>query len=240
MRRLILSLGLLLTGLLFTGSTAANAQKIELAYIEFPPTFYTDEYGKPKGYLIDTTIKILDHAGLEWNAKSYPPKRMANWIVRGKIDLWVGLSTLPQFKDSTLVGDSVVTTIEMRAYTRKGLPHIEGKPSLTEKRIGILRGYSYGGWVDFIKDPANQVRYIELDNRPAAYKMLKKGRVDYVLDYRQPAELALQDIDFPELSFTPLSELEARFVVSKKTPNAAQILEQLESSFHTLKASGEL
>ena len=86
---------------------ATPAQTLHLGYVEFEPVTYTDSQGKPAGLLLEASAKIIEKAGFDWTAQSLPAKRMARMIAKGHLHLWVGLSTLPEFKGTTLVSKTV-------------------------------------------------------------------------------------------------------------------------------------
>ncbi len=219
----------------------AAAQSLRWAYIEFPPVFFTDDAGKPAGSLIDIGAKVLDKAGFKWKAESFPTKRMIDCMVRGECDLWIGLATLPPFKDTTLAGKSDLLTITLCSYSIGDKPPIAKKEDLSGKSVIVLRSYSYGGWIHYIKDPANNVRYQEIpDDHETAFKMLAAGRADYLLDYAGPSAGVIEKLAIPDLRNAVLSSFGARMVVSKKTPHAETILQRLEAAYRELKDAGQL
>lgn len=73
--------------------------------------------------------------------------------------------------------------------------------------------------------------------------MLKHKRADYLIDYQRPVERAIklsENSNKVHLYFDNIGYFDVHFVVSKKTPNAAKILQDLESSYHTLRSIGPL
>lgn len=213
---------------------------VNVGYIEFPPVFYTDSKGKPQGILIDLVGKVIVHAGYEWKAASYPTNRMISLLVNGKIDLWVGLSTIPAFKEKTLIGQSEIMKISLCSYTIGKKPPIKTKEDLKGKSVIILNGYSYGGWITFIQNPHNNIRYHGTGTHMSAFKMLKAKRADYLLNYKGPSETTLKNIEIPDLQVNEISAFGAYFVVSKKTPNAEDLLNDLEKAYQQLKKEGNL
>ncbi len=215
-----------------------EVQEISLGYIEFPPVFSTDELGNPKGLLIELAKMVIPKAGYNWTAHSRPTKRMANDIVTGDLDLWIGLSTLPEFEDTTLIGKPIVSTIELNSYWLGEKPAIHTKEDLSGKRVITLHGYSYGGWIKYIQNPANNVTECRSFSHEQAVNMLKYDRCDYLLNYAGPMKNMLQLIPIKALNKTRISALEARFVVSKKTKNAQKLLESLVKSYYELVDEG--
>lgn len=226
--------------LISISSNFAFSQTLKLGYIEFPPVFSTNQEGRPQGILIDLASQVIPKAGYKWEAYSYPVKRMANYMAKGKLDLWIGLKTIPIFNDTTIKGSTKVLTITLKAYKTKNLPDITKKEDLLGKSIIILRGFSYGGWINYITDPANNIDYIETHDHKAAFRMLKAGRADYLLNYKYPAIKALKIVDIPDLKDNTISSFGAYFVLSKKTPNASMIIKKLELAYEDLKKSGNL
>jgi len=235
---LLLALVLAPISLSANANDAPEAQEIALGYIEFPPVFSTDELGNPKGLLIELAKMVLPKAGYKWTAHSRPTKRMANDIVTGDLDLWIGLSTLPEFDDTTFIGKPIVSTIELNSYWLGDKTPIQTKEDLSGKRVITLHGYSYGGWIKYIQNPINKVVECRSFSHEQAVNMLKYGRCDYLLNYSGPMENKLKSIQIDELNKNRISALEARFVVSKKTKNAQQLLESLVKSYYELVDEG--
>lgn len=220
--------------------STVSAQTLKMGYIEFPPVFSTDKSGKPEGLLIDLAKAVVPHAGYQLQVNSYPVKRMVDYIVKGKLDLWIGLKTIPAFKDTTFKGDSNLLQITLKAFRVGDKPDIKEQEDLKDKKIIIIRGFSYGGWINYITDPVNEINYIETYEHIAAFRMLKAGRADYLLDYSNPAKKALKTIKIENLECNTISSFGAYFVVSKKTNDAEIVLHNLETSYKALKEKGEL
>jgi len=215
------------------------SQTIKIGYIEFPPMTYTDGQGHPAGIIIDITSKTLKKAGYQWTAKSLPTKRMAKMLTEGDIQLWIGLSTLPEFKGKTYVGKSVVKKLILRAYTIGKRKPIYKQVDLIGKTVLILRGYSYGGWINFIKDPLNQVRFIEFDSHKGAFKGLKllskNNKTCYLLNYKHPSEIVLESTNDQNIQYNDISSFNIHFVVTQKMPRAKAVLDDIENAFLQLQ-----
>lgn len=217
---------------------AVFAETLRLGYIEFPPYTYTKENGEPAGILIDLAKKVYPEAGFDFTATSYPVRRLANYICSGDLDVWMGLKTLPEFEGKTYTGKAVITELVLLSYTRGSKPPIHKKEDLSDKSVIIMRGYSYGGWISFIEDPANKVNYINANKHEAAFKMLLAGRADYLLDYKDPSEKALETVKVPDLSSNLISSFPCYFVVSKELKNGQEIIDRLDKAYEKLKKSG--
>lgn len=217
--------------ILATGMQQVHAEKLKLGYIEFPPFTYTDGGNKPAGIFIDLANTIFPVAGYEYEAVSLPVRRLASYIGSGDLDVWMGLKTLPEFKDKAYIGDTVIAELVLRAYTKGKKPPILVKEDMIGKSIIVLRGYSYGGWITYIEDPKNNINHIKANKHEAAFNMLKADRADYVLDYKEPAGMALQKISIPDLEFNQISALPCYIVVSSANPNGQKIVNDLEKAY---------
>jgi len=220
----------------------AFSQTLKIGYVEFPPMTYTDQNGQPAGYIMDIAVKSLEKAGFDWTAVTLPAKRMAKSLATGKIQVWIGLATMPQFKGTTHVGKTVVEQLILRAYTIGDNPPIRKQRDLPGKTLLILRGYSYGGWITFIKNPANRIQYLEFDSHEAAFQRLEKlsKRIPeiYLLDYKHPSETVLRKRALPDIRFSQISTLDMYFVVTRKMDGAKAVLDRIETAFQQLSASG--
>lgn len=227
-----------------TPAHAANTQTLRMGYIEFSPVFYTDTDGVAQGLLVDLARQVVTAAGYKLELESLPVKRMASSLIKGDIDLWSGLKTLEGFEEHTYSGDSRLLQICLNAYTLGEDPAISEKKDLNGKMIIGLRGFSYGGWVTYLKDPANEIDFIEVDSHESGLKVLKRnnkaGNKCYLLDYEQPLNKALQTLSVDNLKNSPINCLDAYFVVSKKTPNAKTVINQLETTYQDLKKGGKV
>ena len=223
---------------------AAESQTIRMGYIEFTPVFYTDSNGVPQGLLIDLARIVVPEAGYQLEFESLPVKRMTSSLIKGDIDLWAGLKTLEGFEENTYSGDSRLLQICLNAYAINDEPQIVKKEDLNGKMIVGLRGYSYGGWGSYLKDPANEIDFIEVDTHASALKVFdrnnKAGNKCYLLGYEQPVNKALMSYGVNNLKQAQISCLDAYFVVSQKTPNARTVLRQLETTYQRLKKSGQI
>jgi polar amino acid transport system substrate-binding protein len=225
-------------------ATSAMSQILKIGYVEFPPMTYTDQNGQPSGFIIDIGIKTLEKAGFEWSAISLPANRLANLLAAGDIHVWLGLDTLPQLKNTTLVSKAVIAHLILRAYTIGNKPPITNKEDLKGKTLLILRGYSYGGWVTFIKNPANNIKYLEFDTHEKAFHRLEKlsKRIQdiYLLDYKHPSDAVLQKQNIPGIQYSQIVSLDMHFIISKKLNGAQGILKRIEAAYQQLLQSGAL
>ncbi len=208
--------------------------KLIMAYIEFEPYYYTDAEGKARGHLIDLARKLADQAGYQIEARSFPTRRAAQMLATGQVDLFLGRPTLTQHTNALLVSKQVVDHIRLQVFSTEPRPPLQGKSSLKGKKVVILRGYSYGGWTDYIKNPVNDVNYLLANNRQQALRILTGRGMDYLLDYELTLKQALARIGGPQLYANDIFQLNVHIMVSKSVNNAAALLEEFEAAYRKL------
>ncbi|GAA3975078.1 transporter substrate-binding domain-containing protein [Allohahella marinimesophila] len=216
---------------------AASEPPLTLGFVEFPPASYVDDAGQPAGHLLDLGQRALERAGYRWKAKHYPANRLAAYLGTGDVDLFLGITTIPGFKGNILAGEMTIARIELRAYSKGEAPAVQRWEDLQGKIVIVLRGYSYGGWINRIKDPSTGISALEVDDHAQALKVLNLGRGDILLDYAGPVDAALKQVEVPDLHSTLISLLECKFIVSRKTPRAKRLLRDLEAAFVSLRES---
>lgn len=225
--------------MIFGITSLSLSRTIKIGYVEFPPMTYTDDQGRPAGVIIDITSKTLKRAGYQWTAMSLPAKRMAKMLTTGDIQLWIGLSTLPEFKGKTHVGKSVVKKLVFRAYTMGKSKPILNRDDLFGQTVLILRGYSYGGRINYIKNPSNQVKFIEFDSHEGAFKGLtllsKRVQSCFLLNYKHPSEIVFKSGQYRNIQYNDISSFDIHFVVTRKMENAKTFLFNIENAFLQLK-----
>lgn len=222
------------------GMTVAEANTIRMVYIEAPPFYFTDKDGRPQGILIELMNQVAKKAGYELEAFSYPAKRMAHKLIDGEADIWLGVATIPDFEGKTLIGNTELINVVLNVYYIGNKKVLLDKKDFSGKSMIVLRGYSYGGLINYIKDTANRVTYYETGSHASAFKMLKNGRADYLLDYSIPADRTMRIVKISGLKSARLSSVPLKFVVSRKTPDAPNVLKNIENAYKALLQTGEI
>lgn len=210
---------------------ASKKQALKMGYIEFAPAYFTGNDGVPTGPIIQLAKDITDEANYNLQLESFPTNRLVKYIKSGKIDIWLGVKTLPGFSEHAHLGTTALRTLRLTMYSTKKVKKVSSVKDFQGLKVIILRGYSYGGWTKKIKDPENKIDYHETKSHVSAFEMLKDGRADVLLDYRSPAELALSKVKIEGIKRQSVSNIHCYVVVSKKTPNGKKVLEDLEQAF---------
>lgn len=224
---------------LFLAATPARADNaigtIKVGCVEFPPLSFTNPHGAADGSAIALIAAILDQAGLAWEAKCLPGARLMASLRDGSAHVAM-LIRHPDIAGAALYSQSPMAYLDLDGYRMAGTPPLADMDSLRGKRVILLRGYGYGGWSEFFKDPRNAMQISFADSHQAAFRMLASGHGDYLLDYREPAMRALGDAVPPGLQHELLARLECYFLVSKKAPDAEALLRRIEDGFQRMGA----
>ncbi len=231
-------LALLMLLSLTTSLPTRAEQHLRMGYVEFEPYYFTDSEGEVKGHLVNLGERLAKHAGFTLEYQSYPVKRLAKYVVNGEVDIFFGMPTLTAFAEGALISSMAIDQIQLRAYTLSPMPPIQKKEDLKDKRILILRGYSYGDWIHYIKAPENNIDFRIADSHVQALRMLVRRDIDYLLDYKLPVTHAAQKLKLPELHSNSIVTFGPRMMVSKKTKNAKEVMTKLEVAFEELYPKG--
>jgi polar amino acid transport system substrate-binding protein len=103
----------------------------------------------------------------------------------------------------------------------------------------VIGGYTYAGLLSWL-EADSEIRVTESPNHRSAVDMLKRGRGDYLLDYRQPVrEILIEGAD------RMLRESEVRtrnlaWVFSLAHPRAALLRDEFDDAYLRLVEKGEV
>ena len=218
---------------------SAEPLGLEFGVFNMPP-FYTLEDGKPVGGIcIDIMENLLKRADIPYYMKVYPTARLYFNLASGKTDLFVGIKEVATYKDHVLFSKSPVAKAELGVYYREGRAPIETKQDFIGKRIIVVRGYSYAGLIRFLEAPENNIRIEVTDSHQDALKMLELRRADYFLDYTTTVENYLKNMPDLHIKHTVYNVLPLFLIVSKKTPDAENVLARLMAEWNSVQGGGE-
>lgn len=225
---------------IFLLSAPLLAEEIKAGIMIFPPYFIQNENKKPDGIYLKVMEETLRNANLEYRIDIYPAKRLYLNLGNGKTHLYLGIKGAPEYDDKVLYSTTKISEINMRVYANDNIPLPLQKEDLNNHRISIIRGYSYGGLINYFKDPKNNIDVASTAEHLSSFKMLKNKRVDYVINYKNPSEAVLEYLDIPGIKFTDLYVINVYFIISKFTPNAVEVLDRIENSYLELLESGKI
>lgn len=215
-----------------------EAPALKAGVLDFPPYYIVKNENDVRGSLAEVIRKVLGRAGYTYVLNGYPPKRLYKNIADGTVHVWLGVGGVPDYEGKVLYSDIKVEEIEVRLYTLDGKPLLKSIEDLKGRTVILQRGYGYGGMVSFLEDPRNKITPDYTDGHELAFKKLLKGRADYLLDYRQPAEALIRKERIGGVKSSSMKTLGVYFIISKKTPDAENILKKIDAAYLTLKKEG--
>jgi polar amino acid transport system substrate-binding protein len=221
-------------------STSLQSEEIKAGIMIFPPYFSQNENKEPDGIYLKVMEKTLRNANLEYRIDIYPAKRLYLNLGNGKTHLYLGIKGVPEYDDKVLYSTTKVAEIKMRIYANADTPLPVLKKDINHHRIGIIRGYSYGGLINYFRDSKNNIDIASTAEHLSSFKMLKNRRVDYVINYQYPSETVLENLEIPGIKYTDFYSINVYFIVSKFIPDADKILDKVEKSYLELLERGEI
>lgn len=210
------------------------AQQLSFGYIEFPPYYGTVE-GKPQGTLIDLLGRITERTGIGFRPEAMPTRRLMESVVAGTVDSTILVGQPEPFNGTTLMSRHTTHNVTLIAISREDAGAISNPDGLKGHKVLGLAGYTYGGLIDFLKDPANNIRLSEARTVEQALALVSAGRAEYLLYYREPLDSAYNGNPGPWLRTQTLSRLPGHIFLSNKVTDARVIMERLEAALIALK-----
>jgi len=214
-------------------TSARNPNEMKIAYVEFSPFTFTNDEGAPDGMLIRMAETLFAKAGISWHATSYPAPRLYDNLQKGASHFALIVRN-PDLADCCIYSKKPVWVLQIRAYYIGEKTPIKTKEDLIGKKIITLRGYSYAGMLSFFNDEKNRIENVLANSHDAAFKLLKAGRADYLLDYGGPADASLTRLQIADARYDTLHRSELFLVLSKVYPDAVNVMTRLESVARTI------
>ncbi|MDG0815903.1 substrate-binding periplasmic protein [Bdellovibrio svalbardensis] len=229
-----LILKLIFTTQVLFGVAQAKSE-LRVAIIDFPPFYGVDEQGKATGVLSARVRELLKASGYKMKPVFVPAKRMMTEVAAGTIDVWMGVSSFPEFKETTLIGKELFVEMKLSlwAYSRESFPEDMTVPD--SRKIALIFGYSYGGLLNELKRKRS-VSLVEVKSVDQASLVLKNQRASYLLNYDVTMEHWLANNSHEKMVSKSIKVIPCYIVVSKKHPQAGEVLRNLELALRDMKA----
>ncbi|MFW6415000.1 MAG: substrate-binding periplasmic protein [Thermodesulfobacteriota bacterium] len=217
------------------------AKPLEVGMLHFPPYYNIKGGDQLEGMFVDVLKKIMDEVGEEYNFKGYPPKRLYKNVATGKTDIWLGTAGKGIYDDKVLRSPEKILNIYMMAYSVGDTPPIESLADFKGKSIIKIHGYNYKGVSEYFENPDNNIEVNGARSHKKGVQMLKRGRADYLVDYKVPAEKAFNEVSgIDDLQRSQLQEVGIYFNISNKTPNNSELMDKIMNAYNKLKEQGEM
>jgi ABC-type amino acid transport substrate-binding protein len=215
-------------------SQEKSQQHLRFGLYNFPPFAEKTETGI-KGIWVDALANTATEAGYTYDINIFPPKRLQLLIHKGEIDL------------SIVVIDHYDLIPERTKYSEKPIFELDaGIASLLPaapqeinelffKKVGAVRGYSYGTGRQRLNKHSDKIEIIESKDHNQLLRMLSANRIDYALTYKQPMLYEKEKIrSAREIYFSTIAKTPFHFLISKEREEYQTILRDLESAFFRL------
>lgn len=190
--------------------------------------------GQPDSPMTRVAEALLTRVNLPWQAVPYPAPRLFKNLQDGTTSFSI-LVRAPQLEQCCLFSKTPIYGTELNIYSVGDKPPVRTRDDLPGKRVVTIRGYSYGGLLKFIDDPANRIGNEVAPTHKAAFEMLAAGRGDYLIDYASAAREILADMPIRHLNHQTLDRLDIYLVLSRQYPDAEHLMARLEAIVRTLK-----
>lgn len=198
-------------------------------FFDFPPFIYLDEQAQVRGHIFDNIMQpISRNSKHSFKYKRFPAKRLYAEIVRGSIDVMV-TSKVPSLVGISYFSQEPVLTVTLAIFSVSPIKNIDGIQGLKGQRLGGIRGLEFLGKIKQIRKPALQIQFRASNNRDSLYRLLAKGRVDYVIDYLGPATSHFKKIHQPAFYHVELTSSPAYLAVPKALIDGQTLLHELEA-----------
>ena len=203
---------------------------MKIATLDFKPRSYFED-GKFKGYHLDLQSMLMKEAGIDYSLTIMPTSRMYHELQAGRktVDAWLSIEVDSVVAVGIPVKPSIFSPLRLEFFGKAGsIP-----PKITEfkdERLITIIGYKYDGVVDKLKRRLPGLRILEAPSHEVAFRMLKAGRANYVIDYRSPALAAVAELGIEEVSNTLIYRQMTLLFVSRNNPDAKQLVARLSAA----------
>lgn len=145
---------------------------------------------------------------------------------------------LEVFKFSENYIDRINTTLYV--YPRSGFK-FTGLNSLEGKKIGIMKGWSYGGFLESIKNIPN-IRKLEFTDLETGFRLLRNRRIDVLVGYGLIFDRELKRIRWQKAfkKFASRTYLEEFICGVKNNSRTDRLLAEFEKGLQQIKDNGTL
>lgn len=197
------------------------------------PYFMITKEGKEYGIMPELVRAIFLRANVPAIAKNYPPKRTANYIMDGMLDVdiinpeWLPTENL---KAPFVFSDNLIEVKEFYISRAgyNGASFFTNKASKTPQ-VGMVRGYYYHNQIDY-----NRVNF---PSEKSLIKALDKGRIDMIICGDLPAHYWAEQYGI-KLNLVKLHS--SGFLKLRMRKDLATIMAKLNEAIKTLHEDGTI
>jgi len=227
-----------LGSLLFAAALGTSASAADLVFgaFDFAPYFNVDQesFELTGGLWAEHVGQIFAEAGLPYVSKGYPTRRLFKNIASGETNLIFGTRNNPEYAGKALFSKEPVELLNLNLYYLDTTAPADGVEALSGKSLLVIRGYSYDGLINSLRDPANHIAIQEIASDEGGLNMLASGRANYFLDYAEGVAPSLAAHPMPGLEHHMIAKVPIYMVLSKATPDAEEVMRRLDEAYSRL------
>lgn len=220
---------LLFLSLMLSTVTYAQAAPIKLGAPFFPPYAYFDIDGQLSGIWIKQLNPTLSKANIDFKAVHLPIARFYSSVATGKVQFSALPKGLPGM-EKVLFSQQPFAYFDLRVFWLNQAPEITQVGQLADKRVALIKGYSYGGVLQQDLPETSRGQFVVAENQLQAIKMLLNNEVDYVVGYWAIMDFLQKNFPDTQLSNQKVAELPVYFAVHQSTPDAKGIIARFEQA----------
>ncbi len=232
----------LLCALVFISSTV-QARPLIVGYIDYPPyaTTTRTETGYISGGLaIETSRATITEIGREVEFVRMPIKRLLHSLYSGEVDILHLLMNYPLDRKRAHFSNAPLFITRLNAYSLPGQAAIDSVLDLRGQSVITTLGFTYGNIRELINHPDSGIEVLNAKSYEAGFLMLKNERAPYLLSYEGAAKQTISQLKITDLQQHTLMATPVTWVVSGATPNAKQLVLQLNRAYQRLAEEGRL
>ncbi|MEH6563733.1 MAG: transporter substrate-binding domain-containing protein [Halopseudomonas sp.] len=220
---------------------AQDAQEapVEIAIVGVPPYLLVDQYGRPKGPVIDLIERLFADLQQPYNVRDLPPNRVGLRLIKGQAALTIASGSNPGLSRLARQGSEALLSMALNVYRKPGTPAIHNLSDLAGKRVICITAYSYGTADATLAQNQPPTRKVHANSHEAALQMLLHGRADYLLDYAEPLQSHLKALPPDSVAADPIDEIAMYFYLARQYPHP-ELLVRLDQAVRKQRLSGEL
>ncbi|NVJ92799.1 MAG: transporter substrate-binding domain-containing protein [Methylocystaceae bacterium] len=205
----------------------AQEQPIRIGIFDFPPFFSKNAQGKAYGTLVDLANRRFAEIGRDYVYQIFSPPVMIERVINGDVDVIMTIKH-PALEGKVLYSKHPIGQLTMVAYHDNKLPTITDISDFAGKKVIVINGYGYGGYLDKLKALKPAVQFVNAHDIRSGLEMLMVARGEYFLSYLKPSQGTAYRSKQPSwLTSDLLSSYDGFWVVSKKAPHAEALLKEL-------------
>ncbi|MBL4836052.1 MAG: hypothetical protein JKY34_00625 [Kordiimonadaceae bacterium] len=155
--------------------------------------------------------------------------RLTLYLSNGKAHVWIGIGGALALNGTVRQGNVRVDLVRLMLYSN-GAPKVKTLWELSNVPLIIISGLSYMGIGRRLELAPNDLSFIEAPDHFTAFKLLKKGRAKYLLNYEVTSQLGVKSMESADLRAMVVQKIPLYFLVSNALENAGELLAKLDQA----------